>query len=80
MAGVGGSPPDPRSDAFDRLIGPQNRRSGIRDPPKFVKRIEDVPEVSLPLKETMWVSLSLADRALIEQFTGLCPSPKTMDS
>ena len=53
MAGVRGLPPDLRSDAFDQLIGPQNKRSGIRDPPKFVKRIEDVSEVALHLEETM---------------------------
>ena len=61
MAGMGGAPPDPRSDAFDRLIFPQNRISGIRDPPNFFKRIEYVPEVALPLEETMQVAFSLAD-------------------
>ena len=71
MAGMGGAPPDQRSDAFDHLIGPQNRISGIRDPRKFFKRIEDVSEVALPPEETMWVALSLADRALIGKFTGL---------
>ena len=71
MAGVECPPLDPRSVAFDRLIGPHNRRSGLRDPLKFVKRIEDVPEVTLPPEETMRVALSLEDRALIGQFTGL---------
>ena len=80
MAGMGGAPPDPKSDAFDRLIGPQNRRSGIRDPLKFFKRIEDVPEVALPPEETMQVSLSLADLSLIGKFTGHWPSPKSTDS
>ena len=80
MAGMGGVPPDPRSEAFDNLIRPQTRRSGTRSPPKFVKRIEDVPEVALPPEETMRVALSLADRSLIEQVTGLWPSPKTTDS
>ena len=61
MAGEECPPPDPKSVAFDRLIGTQNRRSGLRDPPKFVKRIEDVPEVALPSKKTMRVALSLVD-------------------
>ena len=39
-----------------------------------------MPEVALPPEETMRVALSLADRALIGQFTGLWPSPKTTDS
>ena len=72
--------PGPKSAAFDRIIGTQNKRSGPRDLPKFVKRVEDVPEVALPPEETMRVALSLADRALIGQFTGLWPSPKTTDS
>ena len=46
----------------------------------FVKRIEDVPKVALPLEETIRVALSLVDRALIRQFTGLWPLPKTTDS
>ena len=80
VTGVRDSPPDLRLDAFDRLISSQNRRSGKGDPPKFVKRIEDVPEVALPPEETIQVALSLVDQALIRQFTGLWPSPKTTDS
>ena len=75
-----GSPPDLHSEAFNWIISSQNKRSGKGNPLKFIKRLEDVPEVALPLEETMWVALSLADRALIGQFTGLWPSPKTMDS
>ena len=74
------SPPKFHLNAFDRLIANHNKRSGKGDPPKFVKRIEDVPEVALPPEETIQVALSLADRALIGQFTGLWPSPKTTDS
>ena len=71
---------DLRLDEFDRLISSHNRRSGKAEPPKFVKRLEDVSEVALPPEETIRVALSLADRALIGQFTGLWPSPKTTDS
>ena len=63
--GMGGDSPPERSDAFDQLIASHNRRSGKGDPLKFVKRIEDVPEVALPPEETIRVALSLADRALI---------------
>ena len=69
----------PHLDDFDRLISSYNKRSGKAETPKFVKRLEDVPEVALPPKETIRVVLSLADRALIDQFTGLWPSPKTTD-
>ena len=81
MPGVGGDPSlNLCMDAFDRLISSHNRRFGKGDPPKFVKRLEDVSEVTLPPEETIRVALSLADRALIGQFTGLWPSPKTTDS
>ena len=80
MAEEVGEPLSTRSEAFDRLISNHAKRSGKRELPKFVKRIEDVPEVALPPEETIWVSLSLADRAWIGQFTGLWPSPKTTDS
>ena len=66
VIGVGGDPsPDLCLDVFDQLIASHNRRSDKGDPPKFVKRIEDVPEFSLPLEETIRVALSLANRALI---------------
>ena len=62
IPGVGEDPsPDLRLDAFDRLISSHNRRSGKGDPPKFVKRLEDVPKVALPSEETIQVALSLAD-------------------
>ena len=81
MPGVGGDTSlDLCLDAFDRLISSHNRRSGKGEPPKFVKRLEDVPEVTLPPEETIRVALSLADQALIGQFTGLWPSPKTTDN
>ena len=77
---VGGVLPHTRSEAFDRLINSHAKRTGKRELPKFVKRIEDVPEVALPPEETIRVALSLADQALIGKFTGLWPSPKTTDS
>ena len=43
----------PQLDEFDRLISSYNKRSGKPEPPKFVKRLEDVPEVALPPKETI---------------------------
>ena len=68
---TGGDPPPNRSEAFNRLISNPVNRSSKRELPKFVKRIEDVPMVALPPEETIWVALSLADRALIGQFIGL---------
>ena len=72
VAAVGGDPP-PSShlDAFEKLILSHSNKFVKGSPPKFIKRIEDVPKVSLPPEDTIRVALSLADRALIGQFTGL---------
>lgn len=50
------------------------------EPSKFVKRLEDIPAISLPPETPMQVALSLSERALVGQFTGLWPSPKSTES
>ena len=76
-AAMGGEPPPGfHSDAFEMLISSHSKRSTKGSPPKFVKRIEDVPKVALPPKDTIWVALSLAYWALIGKFTWLWPLPK----
>lgn len=45
---------------------------------KFVKRMEEIPEISLPPALPRKAALSLAERGLVGQFTGLWPSPKTV--
>jgi hypothetical protein len=47
---------------------------------KFIKKLDDVPEVNLPPEGPIQVTLSLADRALVGQFTGLWPSPKSTEN
>ena len=66
VTGVGDDPSsDLCLDAFDRLISSHITRSIKGDPLKFFKIIEDVSEVSIPPKETIWVSLFLENQALI---------------
>jgi hypothetical protein len=48
--------------------------------PKFVKKLEEVPVIDLPPAQPMSVVVSLADRALVGQFTGLWPSPRTTEN
>lgn len=69
-------PSDPAFDAFNQLLAglPPKKRS---DASKFVKKLNEIPEISLPLETPIQVALSLADRGLIGQFTGLWPSPKS---
>eukprot|EP00253_Pinus_taeda_P011388 PITA_11388 len=67
------------AEAFSRLLADslQKKKS---EASKFVKRLDDILEISLPPETPIQVALSLAERALVGQFTGLWPSPKTTKS
>ena len=70
--------PSSTEDVSQLLVGlPQKKKS---EEAKFVKWLEDIPEISLPLETPIQVSLSLAKRALGGQFTDLWPSPNTTES
>ena len=56
-------------------MGPTKNRPSVS---KFVKRMEEIPEISLPLALPRKAALSLAERGLVGQFTRLWPSPKTV--
>jgi hypothetical protein len=70
-------PPLPSADeeAFRRLVNAQGKKKVGRAMPKFVRKLEDVPVINLPLDQPMSVVIPLADRDLVRQFTGLWPSP-----
>jgi len=66
------------SKSFASLIstmGPRKNRPSVT---KFFKRLEDIPEISLRPALPCRATLSLAECGLVGQFTGLWPSPKTM--
>jgi hypothetical protein len=44
-----------------------------------VKKLDNIPTVTLPVEETCRSALNLAERGLIGQFTGLWPSPKAVE-
>lgn len=72
-------PPPPSADeAFRSLLASLPKKKKI-EVAKFVKKLDDIPEISLPPEGPIQVALSLADRALVGQFTGLWPSPKTTE-
>ena len=75
-----GLPSGPLMEVFENLIAEQTKTTARGAPLKFVKWIKDVPVVALPPENTICVSLSLEDRALIGKFIGLWPSPKTTES
>eukprot|EP00253_Pinus_taeda_P032749 PITA_32749 len=79
MEAQGHDPPSsPAEDAFNHLLAGLPPKKRI-DASKFVKKLDEIPEISLPPETPMQFALSLADRGLIGQFTGLWPSPKTTE-
>ena len=84
MATPGGgedAPPHSISDedAFRRLL--QSRGKKISPPviPKFIKKLDEIPEIALPEEKPMKTALALAKRGLMGQFMGLWSSAKTTD-
>lgn len=71
--------PPSSAEAFSQLLAglPQKKKS---EAAKFVKRLKDIPKISLLPETPIQVALSLAERALIGQCTGLWPSPKTTET
>ena len=47
--------------------------------PKFIKKLEEIPEIALPEEKPMEIALALAKRGLVGQFMGLWPSAKSTD-
>jgi hypothetical protein len=76
MSSAGGgavAPPPPSTEeaAFARLVNVQGKKKYSIPPPKFVKKLDVIPEIALPSEKPIQLFVSLADRALIGQFTGL---------
>ncbi len=63
---------------FASLISAMGPTKNRPSDTKFVKRLEDILEISLPPTLPCKVALSLAEHGLVGQFTGLWPSPKTV--
>lgn len=71
--------PSSSFEAFNRILAGLPKKKNTKAV-KFVKRLDDIPVISLPPETPIQVALSLAKTALISQFTGLWPSPKTIES
>jgi hypothetical protein len=83
MESSGGSAPPlsppPEISAFKALIAATSKRPLTASQQKFVKKLDSIPTVALPEEETCKAALNLAERGLIGQFTGLWPSPKSVE-
>jgi hypothetical protein len=69
-----------RLEAFKALVRSAGPKSKPSLPSKFVKRMEEIPSLELSPEEPCKLALLLADKALIGKFTGLWPSPKTVEA
>jgi len=71
----------PRSpvEAFSQLLASLPKKK-TAEAAKFIKKLDDILVISLPPETPIQVVLSLVERALIDQFTGLWPSPKSTEN
>jgi hypothetical protein len=78
----GGEPPPPPSPSatFNKLITACSKKATSGDPSSFVKRLEDIPVITLPPEQPMKIAISLSERGLVGQFMGLWPSTRTTDN
>jgi hypothetical protein len=67
-------------EAFKALVRSTGPKSQALLPSKFVKRMKEFPSLELSPEEPCNLALFLAEKALIGKFTGLWPSPKTMEA
>ena len=70
--------PDVVAVAFTSLIGSMGPKRTISAISKFVKKLDFIPEISLPPTLPCKVAISLAEKGLVGQFTSLWSSPKTI--
>ena len=79
----GGDPPSiylEDSIAFSNLIAEKSMKLESTPVPNFVKKLDEVPIIELPLQHPIHIVVSMADRALVDQFTGLWPCPNTTNN
>lgn len=78
-----GDPDPPRVPsevmAFRSMIAAGTKRPPSGMQKKFVKKLDSIPSVALPEQETCKAAMNLTERGLIGQFTGLWPSPKSVE-
>jgi len=78
MAPSGGgepAPPPSTTVSFHKLLASQGKKLLVDEPPSFVKTLNSILEIELPIDHPMCVAVSLSDRDLVGQFIGLWPNP-----
>jgi hypothetical protein len=67
-------------EAFKELVRSAGAKSNLSPPSKFIKKLEEIPSVELSPEDPCNCALFLAEKTLIGKFTGLWPSPKTVEA
>ena len=69
-----------RLEAFKALVRSARPKTEPSSSSKFVKKMEEIPSLELPPEEPCNLALLFAGTTLIGKFTGLWPSPKTVEA
>jgi hypothetical protein len=69
-----------RLEAFKELVRSARPKTEPPSSSKFVKKMEEIPSLELPPEEPCNLALLFAETALIGKFTGLWPSPKSVEA
>jgi hypothetical protein len=65
---------------FRKLVASGGKRKLSAPVPKFIKKLDEIPEIALPETQSVKIALALSERGLVGQFMGLWPSAKTTDA
>lgn len=71
------TPPISLEEAFKRFFSQKAKKRFIPEVPKFIKKLEEIPEIAVPENQPIKIALALADRGLVGQFMERWPSTET---
>jgi hypothetical protein len=69
-----------RLEAFKALVRSARPKTKPPSTSKFVKKMEEIPSLELSPEGPCNLALIFAEMALIGKFTGIWPSPKTVEA
>jgi hypothetical protein len=72
-------PPFYDDEAFRNLVNRQGKKLSPPEVPKFIKKLDAIPEIAFPEEQPIKITLALEERGLVGQFMGLWPSSKNTD-
>lgn len=64
------TPPLSSEEAFRCLLSQKGKKRPTPEVPKFIKKLEEIPEIALQEDQPIKIALALADRGLVGKFMG----------